>query len=264
MNNLHYGEYKWKIVRTSDNKLGRVIEESEAYNDEIIIVLQDQNSRNLINKHKNTGTKIKTKKELITVLDQTQEINKILDERLVKTTKQPIIIQETNNVAYQWLKLKPNMNKIMQIIFQFVAKKNYNEFYSLPNVRKDMKNEFIQQFEKELWVQINSENCYQFIRLLKSISGGWVSRWNLSFFDKNIYIYPKDNKKDNEWENEHYTQKNNLNNFVEELCIYININYNKKRKKREFKHNLNNPALYNQKPKVLKNTWRDYWLLHEQ
>lgn len=42
------------------------------------------------------------------------------------------------------------MPKIMHIIFQFVAKKNYYEFCTLAEMLKDIENEFIPEFEKIL------------------------------------------------------------------------------------------------------------------
>lgn len=91
--------YEQKIVRMPDGQLAKVIKdylyETDFYN-LLIVVLKDQNSRNLVQIGKNTGVRAETKKSLVTLLDQNKEISKILDERLLKITKQPIGIDDTN------------------------------------------------------------------------------------------------------------------------------------------------------------------------
>ena len=142
----------------------------------------------------------------------------------------------------------------MQIIFQFVAKKNYDKFYPLQKMLKDIENEFIPEFEKILWVQITSQNCYQFIRLLH-----WLERSHLTFFDENIYMPSKDTKKV-KWINEDYSEKNNLNSFVDMLDGYINLRYNTRIKP----INLSLPPLWTATSfEPFKYSSEFYWLLFE-
>lgn len=130
-------------------------------------------------------------------------------------------------------------NGLVEPIVKFVMEQHFDEFISLPTMRRYIDEVFF----KQLPIQ-NEAEAKQYIDTVRGFD----------FFDKKNYIIPYDDNL--------YNFMNNLSSFRDELAIYIDIKFNVSKDRHLYKL-VRQVGLPLEERKDIKATGRDYGCLRE-